>query len=177
MDSFERLLTDTAARAIRYRREIVDRSVVPTTAALDALAALDEPTPEVPSSDADVIELLDRIGSPATIASAGARYFGFVTGGSLPATVAANWLAAAWDQNMTLAVMSPIGAKLETVASRWIVDLLGFPSTCDVGFVTSATMANLCGLAAARHALLARQGWDVEARGSVRGAGDHGRRG
>ena len=112
-----------------------------------------------------MIELLDRIGSPATIASAGGRYFGFVTGGSLPATVAANWLAAAWDQNTTLAVMSPIGAKLETVASRWIVDLLGFPSTCGVGFVTSATMANLCGLAAARHALLARQGWDVEARG------------
>jgi glutamate/tyrosine decarboxylase-like PLP-dependent enzyme len=165
MDSFERLLTDTAARAIRYRREIAGRSVVPTTAALEALAALDEPTPETPSSDAEVIELLDRIGSPATIASAGGRYFGFVTGSSLPATVAANWMAAAWDQNMTLAVMSPIGAKLESVASRWIVDLLGFPSSCDVGFVTSATMANLCGLAAARHALLARQGWDVEARG------------
>jgi glutamate/tyrosine decarboxylase-like PLP-dependent enzyme len=166
MDSpFDRLLTDTAARAIRYRRDIVDRSVVPTPAAIDALATLDEPTPELPASDADIIDLLDRIGSPATTASAGARYFGFVTGGSLPATVAANWLAAAWDQNTTLAVMSPIGAKLETVATRWIVDLLGFPSTCDIGFVTSATMANLCGLAAARHALLARQGWDVEARG------------
>lgn len=165
MDSFESLLTDTAARAIRYRREIVGRAVVPTAAAIDALAALDEPTPEAPASDADVIDLLDRIGSPATIASAGPRYFGFVTGGSLPATVAANWLAAAWDQNTTLAVMSPIGAKLEAVASRWIVDLLGFPSTCDVGFVTSATMANVCGLAAARHALLARVGWDVEARG------------
>jgi glutamate/tyrosine decarboxylase-like PLP-dependent enzyme len=165
IEPFGQLLTDTAARAIRYRREIVSRAVVPTPAALDALVALDEPTPEVPSSDAEVIDLLDRIGSPATIASAGGRYFGFVTGSSLPATVAANWLAAAWDQNMTLAVMSPIGAKLETVATRWIVDLLGFHSSCGVGFVTSATMANLCGLAAARHALLARQGWDVEARG------------
>ena len=164
-DSFERLLTDTAQRGIRYRREITARAVVPTAAALDALAALDEPTPEVPAADADVIELLDRIGSPATIASAGGRYFGFVTGSSLPATVAANWMASAWDQNMTLAVMSPIGAKLEAVASRWIVDLLGFHSTCGIGFVTCATMANLCGLAAARHALLERQGWDVEARG------------
>jgi glutamate/tyrosine decarboxylase-like PLP-dependent enzyme len=165
IDPFDRLLNDAAARAIRYRREIAGRAVVPTPAAIDALAALDEPTPEVSAPAAEVIDLLDRIGSPATIASAGGRYFGFVTGSSLPATVAATWLAAAWDQNMTLAVMSPIGAKLETVASRWIVDLLGFPSTCGVGFVTSATMANLCGLAAARHALLARQGWDVEARG------------
>jgi glutamate/tyrosine decarboxylase-like PLP-dependent enzyme len=164
-ESFDRLLKDAAARAIRYRREIVDRAVVPTTAAIEALAALDEPTPEVPAPAADVIELLDRVGSPATIASAGGRYFGFVTGSSLPATVAASWLAAAWDQNTCLAVMSPVSAKVEAVASRWVLDLLGFPETCGVGFVTSATMANLAGLAAARHALLERQGWDVEARG------------
>jgi glutamate/tyrosine decarboxylase-like PLP-dependent enzyme len=163
--SIDLLLTDAAARAIRYRREIVERSVVPTDAAIDALSALDEPTPEVSAPASEVIDLLDRIGSPATIASSGGRYFGFVTGSSLPATVAANWLAAAWDQNTTLAVMSPIGTKLEAVASRWIVDLLGFHDTCGIGFVTSATMANLSGLAAARHALLARQGWDVEARG------------
>jgi glutamate/tyrosine decarboxylase-like PLP-dependent enzyme len=164
-EPFEPLLTDAAARAIRYRHEIVDRAVVPTAAAVDALSALDEPTPEVSAPAAEVIELLDRIGSPATIASAGGRYFGFVTGSSLPATVAASWLATAWDQNACLTVMSPAAAKLEAVASRWVVDLLGFPSTCGVGFVTSATMANQCGLAAARHALLARQGWDVEARG------------
>src|SRR3989475_11638638 len=99
------------------------------------------------------------------MASAGGRFFGFVVGSSLPATLAANWLAGAWDQNAGIVVLSPIAAKLEEVAMRWMLGLLGLPPECGAGFVTCATQANFAGLAAARHALLARRGWDVETQG------------
>jgi glutamate/tyrosine decarboxylase-like PLP-dependent enzyme len=99
------------------------------------------------------------------VASAGPRYFGYVVGGALPATVAANWLAAAWDQNVHHWAGSPVGARLEEVALGWIADLAGLPAGTGGAFVTGASIANLCALAAARHALLAGVGWDVEARG------------
>src|SRR5271154_1226203 len=109
--------------------------------------------------------MLDQIGSPATVASTGARYFGFVTGGSLPAAMAANWLAGAWDQNAALFAQSPVASRIEEIASGWLLDVLALPKTCGMGFVTGATMANFTALAAARHALLSRAGWDVEERG------------
>jgi glutamate/tyrosine decarboxylase-like PLP-dependent enzyme len=159
------LLTATAGRAIHYLETIGERNVAPKADALAALARLDEPLPQGSGDPAEVLALLDEIGSPASTATAGPRYFGFVTGGSLPAALAANWLAGAWDNNAGLAVMSPIAAKLEEVALRWMIDLFGFPAETAGGFVTGATTANLTGLAAARHALLARQGWNVEAQG------------
>jgi glutamate/tyrosine decarboxylase-like PLP-dependent enzyme len=112
-----------------------------------------------------VIALLDEAGSPATVATAGPRFFGFVIGGSHPVAVAANWLATVWDQNTHSFTMSPVAVTLEHVARRWLVELFGLPSTTVAGFVTGATMANFTALAAARHAVLARVGWDVEARG------------
>jgi glutamate/tyrosine decarboxylase-like PLP-dependent enzyme len=108
---------------------------------------------------------LDEAGSPATVASAGGRYFGFVIGGSLPASLATNWLAGAWDQMAGMATSSPVAAKLETVALRWLLDVLRLPAEAGAGFVSGATMANFSGLAAARHALLRQAGWDVEADG------------
>jgi glutamate/tyrosine decarboxylase-like PLP-dependent enzyme len=144
---------------------IEERDVYPSAEALAAMAAFDEPLPEQPQPAADTLALLDEIGSPATVASAGQRYFGFVIGGSLPATLAANWLAGAWDQNAGPAAASPVAARLETVALGWLLDALGLPPAAGGGFVTGATMANFCGLAAARHALLRREGWDVEAQG------------
>src|SRR2546422_8934843 len=105
-----------------------------------------------PTDPSTVIRLLDEIGSPATLASAGGRFFGFVVGGSLPAAVAASSLAAAWDQNAGIVVLSPIAARLEQVAMRWLLDVLGLSPACGVGFVTCATQANFSGLAAARHA-------------------------
>lgn len=161
----EHLLKSTAERAIRYRDGLENRSVAPTPEALQALGRLDESFPEQPTDAEAVITLLDEIGSPATVASAGSRYFGFVVGGSLPAALAANWLAGAWDQNAGLTALSPIAAKLEMVAMRWLLDALRLPAGCGVGFVTCATQANFSGLAAARHALLARRGWNVEAQG------------
>jgi glutamate/tyrosine decarboxylase-like PLP-dependent enzyme len=159
------LLRATAERAGRYLETLDDRPVFPAASATDRLAHWDEPLPEEPATPEKVLALLDEIGAPATVASAGSRYFGFVTGGSLPAALAANWLAGAWDQNGGLTVMSPAAARLEKVALGWLLDVLKLPEETGGGFVTGATMANLTALAAARHALLHRQGWDVEAQG------------
>lgn len=159
------LLQTAAARAAHYLKTLDKRNVVPSPEAVDRLSQLDEPLPEGPTEPEQVLALLDDIGSPATVASAGGRYFGFVTGGSLPAALAANWLAGAWDQDAGLVVMSPIAAMVEKITLRWLLEVLSLPAEAGAGFVTGATMANFTALAAARHALLHRQGWDVESQG------------
>jgi glutamate/tyrosine decarboxylase-like PLP-dependent enzyme len=159
------LLQSAAARAQRYLDTLPQRRVAPAPADVARLSAFDTPLPNLPTDPEQVLRELDEYGSPATVASAGPRYFGFVTGGSLPATLAANWLAGAWDQNVFLSVMSPIALTLETVALGWLVDLFALPAGTAGGFVTGATMANFTALCAARHALLARAGWNVEADG------------
>lgn len=159
------LLEDTARRAVGYLGGLADRPVAPSREVVDRLAALDGPLPDGPTLPNDVLALLDQYGSPATVATAGPRYFGFVIGGSLPAALAANWLAAAWDQNAFASVMSPTAARVEEVALAWLIDLLGLPRGTGGGFVTGATMANFVGLAAARHAVLRDVGWDVESDG------------
>jgi glutamate/tyrosine decarboxylase-like PLP-dependent enzyme len=158
----DNLLRDAAARAIQYTRQVATRRVWPPAAAVHALDRLDEALPTTRQDDAAVLALLDEVASPATVATSGGRFFGFVIGGSLPATLAANWLAGAWDQNAGGVIQSPAAARLEEVATRWLLDVLALPAGCAAGFVTCATMANLSALAAARHALLARKGWDVE---------------
>ena len=158
-------MATTAALAAEYLGSLSDRPVTPTPDAVARLRELDEPLSDGGADPLTVVRRLHEIASPATVASAGPRYFGFVTGGSLPAALAANWLAGAWDQNGAYIAMSPAATALETVAMRWMVDVLRLPSGCGAAFVTGATMANLCGLAAARHVLLERAGWDVEANG------------
>jgi glutamate/tyrosine decarboxylase-like PLP-dependent enzyme len=159
------LLGEAARRAGRYLDGLDDRPVYPAPDGLAGLASFDETLPEGPGDPLETLALLDEAGSPATVASAGRRYFGFVIGGSLPAALAANWLAVAWDQNAGLAAASPVASKLEAVALRWLLDALGLPAEAGGGFVSGATMANFSGLAAARHALLRRVGWEVEAQG------------
>jgi len=161
----EQLLQDVATRASTYLAGLDERPVVATPAARAALARFAEPLPDAPTDPAQVLALLDEVGTPAVTANAGGRYFGFVTGGTLPAALAASWLATAWDNNGGLSIMSPTNAKLEEVALGWLIDLFGLPAGTVGGIVTGATMANFTALAAARHALLLRQGWDVEARG------------
>ncbi len=156
------LLAETADRAAQYLAGLAHRNVAPLPEDVARLHALGGALPQGPSDPAEVLALLDDIGSPATVATAGGRYFGFVIGGSLPAALAANWLAGAWDQNAALQVMSPVAAKLEEIVLAWMVDLLGLPSGSGVGFVTGTTMANFTALAAARTALLQRAGWNVE---------------
>lgn len=159
------LLADTAERAGGYLRGLAQRAVVPSQDAVDGLTALDTPLPERPTSPEDVIDLLDRIGSPATVASAGPRYFGFVVGSALPVTVAANWLATAWDQNAAVSFLSPVAVALEKIAIGWMVDVFGLPGGSWGGLVSGATMANMTGLAAGRRVILDRHGWDVVAQG------------
>jgi glutamate/tyrosine decarboxylase-like PLP-dependent enzyme len=165
MTDHDEVLAVAAKAATNYLATIRERGVVPDGDAVAALDALGGPLPEEPADPADVVALLAEVGGPATVASSGGRYFGFVTGGSLPATVGASWLAAAWDQNTGLAVMSPLAARLERIVGAWLLDALGLPSGSAVGLVTGATAGNLTALAAARHAVLARRGWDVEADG------------
>ncbi|NDK40269.1 aspartate aminotransferase family protein [Pseudoxanthomonas gei] len=159
------LLTDAAERSIRYLQGLDARAVAPDPAAVQALSALDTALPDAGSDPHEVLALLDRHGSPATMATAGARFFGFVIGGTLPVTLAANWLAGAWDQNAGLDAITPAAARIEQVALRWLVDLLGLPAGTGGAFVTGATVANFTALAAARHAVLQRAGWNVEADG------------
>jgi glutamate/tyrosine decarboxylase-like PLP-dependent enzyme len=159
------LLNQSAERSIHYLENQGSRSVYPSPQALEQLARLDIPLPHEPTPPEQVLALLDEIGSPATVTSTGGRYFGFVTGGTLPAALAANWLASAWDQPADMVIASPIGARIEQIAMRWLLDVLSLPADSGVGFVTGATMANFAGLAAARHAILDKLGWDVEARG------------
>jgi glutamate/tyrosine decarboxylase-like PLP-dependent enzyme len=159
------LLQFAADRAKRYASEASKRKVAPSEESLRALARLHEPFPQQPCDPREVMALLDEIGSPATVVSTAGRYFGFVTGGALPAATSANWLASAWDQNAALRAMSPIAAELEDVLEGWILEALGLPAGSEIGLVTCATAANFTAMIAARHALLARQGWNVEEEG------------
>lgn len=159
------LLADASARAARYLEGLQTRPVRPLPEAVAELQRLDEPLPAAASDPGETLRLLDDIGSPATMAMAGPRFFGFVIGGSLPVALAANWLAGAWDQNAAFFSSTPTAAQVEQVALRRLLDVLGLPPECGGAFVTGATVANFTALAAARHAVLARAGWNVEANG------------
>ena len=159
------LLADAASRSARYLDELQRRSVAPSPGAVDALTRFDVPLPDAPSDPALVLRELDEIGSPATMGIAGPRFFGFVMGGSLPAALAADFMTSAWDQNTGLHNITPGTARLEAVALRWMLELLDLPRDCAGAFVTGTTVAHITALAAARHAVLARAGWDVEADG------------
>jgi glutamate/tyrosine decarboxylase-like PLP-dependent enzyme len=156
---------DAAGRAVCYLDGLEERSVAPAAAAVAGLASLRQPLQPEPIPAARVLAELDAAGSPATMAMAGPRFFGFVIGGSVPAALAANWLAAAWDQNTGLYNVTPATATLEEVSLSWMLDVLGLPSESGGALVTGATVANFTALAAARHAVLARAGWNVEADG------------
>ncbi|HEV8124857.1 MAG TPA: pyridoxal-dependent decarboxylase [Gemmatimonadales bacterium] len=159
------LLNRTAERASRYLADLENRSVAPSKEAVARLTSLDIPLQDDPRNPEQVLAELDEIGSPATTGIAGPRYFGFVIGGSLPAALAANWLASAWDQNCGLYNITPGAAFLEKVALDWLLDVLGLPPGCAGAFVTGTTVAHLTALAAARHAVLDQAGWNVEADG------------
>ncbi len=159
------LLDDAARRAKSYLDSLPHRAVGPRPEAIAALARLNEDLPAGSGDPHQTLALLDRFVAPATMAMAGPRFFGFVIGGSLPVTLAANWMAGAWDQNTGYFSSTPGVARLEQIALRWLVDLFELPATTGGAFVTGATVANFTALAAARNGVLARAGWNVEAQG------------
>lgn len=154
-----------AELATAFLETVDDRAVGAAADAAVLRAAIDEPLPEHGEDPVAVIEGLARAADPGLVAMAGPRYFGFVIGGHHPAALAADWLTSTWDQNVGLYVGGPSLTIVEETAGRWMLDILGLPPTASSGFVTGAMMANFTGIAAARHGLLARAGWDVERQG------------
>ena len=167
MSNDTKIMRDAAERGVRYRESLGDRDVAPSPGAIAAVAGFDEALSEHGRDAGETLAMLDEIGSPASLAMAGPRFFGFVIGGSLPVTVAANWLAAAWDQNSAMNEVTPAMATLEDVSRRWLCELLCLPPDSAASFVTGATIANFTALAAARHRVLANAGWDVERDGLI----------
>jgi glutamate/tyrosine decarboxylase-like PLP-dependent enzyme len=160
-----KLLADADERGLRYLEGNATRRVFPSNEAIAALGAFDEPLPARGLPAEDTLALLDGVGSPATTASNGPRYFGFVIGAALPAAAAAERLMLAWDQCASTFDNSPVAATVERIAGRWVLDALDLPRESAVGFGTSATACTLGALATARRALLARQGWDFDRQG------------
>ncbi len=161
------VLRRAAELALSFREGLPDRGVGAATTHAALRAAFGGPVPEDGIEPMQVIEELAAAADPGLIAMAGPRYFGFVIGGSIPSTVAADWLTAAWDQNAGIYQAGPSASVVEEIAAEWLLELLDLPSTASVGFVTGAQMANFTCLAAARHAVLARAGWDVDADGLI----------
>ncbi len=163
--SIEMPLRRAADHAIAYREAIATAARTPTRDYADRLAAFAAPTPETGMDGVAVIDELTRLAEPGLRATAGPRFFGWVIGASHPVGVAADWLTSAWGQNAGNHTAAPSAAAVETVAARWLLDLLDLPRAASVGFVTGATLANFVCLAAARGEMLRRAGWDVEAKG------------
>lgn len=165
-DATRKLLADAARRGASYLESLDARPVFPREADVERLrSALAADMPAGPMPDAEVLAFLDGFGTPATVASAGGRYFGFVTGGALPATVASHILATAWDQNSFSFVSSPAAALFGDASLRWLRGIFALPADAVGALVLGASAANFAGLAAARHEVLRRAGWNVEEQG------------
>jgi len=162
---FEKPLARAHASALEWLGTLDRRPVGPQTDVEPLLAALDGRLPDAPTDPTDVVELMVRTVEPGLMAIPSGRFFGWVMGGTLPAALAADWLVSAWDQNAGMRNPTPAISALEETAGTWLLDVLGLPGTADVSFTTGGTTANMVGLAAGRHAVLARHGWDVEAAG------------
>jgi glutamate/tyrosine decarboxylase-like PLP-dependent enzyme len=164
-DERHSLLARAARHGQAYLEAVADRPVAATVTGADLRGALGGALGAAGSDAAGVLDALAEAARHGTIASQGPRYFGFVIGGSLPVATAADWLVSAWDQNSAVYAMAPLVAVVEEITAGWMRDLLALPDHAGVGFVTGCQMANFTALAAARHEVLRRAGWDVEADG------------
>lgn len=160
-NDYIKLLRKTEQYAERYIRKVKKMRVFPNAENINQLSIFDESMPVISTSPDKVLHLLHTYGENATVAQTAGRYFGFVNGGQLPISHAADWMASTWDQNSAFYVMSPLSSKLEEICERWIVELLRLPKQTACGFVSGSSNATLCALAAARNNLLLRQGYNV----------------
>src|SRR5688500_18891457 len=165
MDPRYDVLDDAAQLAREFSATLPDRPVAEQESLEEIRARFDRALTDAGEDAQTVIRELAGEADSGLVASAGPRYFGFVIGGSLPVAVAADWLTSVWDQNGGGYIVSPSLSVVEEVAARWVLELLGLPDTASVGFVTGCQMAHFTCLAAARHAVLAKAGWDVELHG------------
>ena len=161
MDPIDDVLRLTADYAAQFHRTLDERPVGARASFDELRAALGGPLPVAGADDEQVVAELIASGEPGVVGTQTGRYFGFVIGSALPASVAADWLATAWDQNGFSVALSPVAAALEQVAADWLVAMLGLPEGVSSGFVTGAQGANTTALAAARGHVLAAAGWDV----------------
>lgn len=161
----ERLLGRARDLALEYINSLPDRDVAGTADRAELHAALGEPLADEPQDPVEVINALAAGVDPGLVATTSGRFFGFVEGGVVPASLAADWLTSTWDQNPGFYVLSPAAAVVEEIVAGWVLDLLGLPEGASVGFTIGAQVANFAGLAAGRHHVLAAAGWDVEADG------------
>jgi glutamate/tyrosine decarboxylase-like PLP-dependent enzyme len=164
-DDYEDALRRAADHALSWLGSVGERPIPPAMNVDEVAKAVGGPLPEHGTDPVEVVDLLASGAEPGLMAMGSGRFFGWVIGGTLPAGLAADWLVSAWDQNSGMRYATPAAAAFEEVAGEWLLDLLGLPSGCDVGFVTGATMANFTGLAAGRHAVLSRVGWDLDRSG------------
>ena len=158
---------DARSAAYAYADAALERNVFPTPQALDQLSHFDEPLPDKPGDARQILQQLDRYGSPATVAQIGGRYFGLVNGGVIPATLAVRWLTDFWDQNTPLYLASPVASRLEEVTEGWLRGLFGLPDSTVAGYVSGSSLSIFCGLAAARQRNFARLGWDINRQGFI----------
>ena len=165
MDDLRDLFDLTSGLAADFYESLPSRPVFPRATASELREAFARPLPEGPTEPRVVVEELAAAADPGLVAMPDGRYFGFVIGGAVPASLAADWLTSAWDQNAGLYVCGPAAAIVEEVAGAWLLELLGLPRDASFGFVTGGQMANFTALAAARHHVLTKAGWDVERNG------------
>lgn len=153
------------AEARRYLASLDSRPVASRGSPADMRAPLPAHFPAHGMPAVDVVRAIAAAAEPGLTGNAGGRFFAWVKGGALPAALATDVLCSAWDQNAVLASTSPAGAVLEEIAGRFLLDALRLPDDASYAFVTGCQMAHATALAAARHGVLARFGWDVEAKG------------
>ncbi len=151
--------------SLDYADKVLQRQVYPSDEAISNLNGFIEELPDSIGDASAIIEQLHTVGSPATVAQTGGRYFGFVNGGVLPVSLAARWLSDFWDQNTALYCMSPLVSKLEQLTEKWLRDLFGLPSDVVAGFVSGSSLSIFCGLAAARYRIFKNNHWDINKKG------------
>ena len=162
----EKIIFEKASQfAKEYLESVFERNVYPTEEALADLDKFDESMPLDSTKANDVIQFLNEYGSPATVTTTGARYFGFVSGAAVPVSLAAKVISTFWDQAPAMHVLSPIGSTLETVVEKWLKEIFNLPESTVAGFVSGTSTANICGLAAARFRLLSNLNWDINDKG------------
>ena len=163
----EDLFDKAKSYAMAYVENAFERNVFPSEQALIDLSKFEEDIPEQAGNAEQILDLINRYGSPATISQIGGRYYGLVNGGVVPAALAVRYLSDFWDQNSPLYVTSPVVSKLETVVEKWLIELFCLPADSVAGFVSGTSMAIFCGLAAARWRIYERMNYDVNANGLI----------